>query len=438
MLKSLFAVVLIVIIGFSCINPPIELNDLLYIPVEQSIGYSLLPSQTEITNPQLINFSIATKGTSLSFKNTPGQNLRVEAFKDDKPVENLNYQEFEIGITNGDIVVDRDNPLVLQIDISQKTTGLPDGEYVYRLYSEQADLKNIDPIELKVTYKSDPQYVKSLNYHPRGSMGLILYFPDRDSKYLVPVTRFVPDNPAVLTQTIENLGKGPDPATTLGTGRIIPGVSKVYYSGSTVYIETDPESGQAPDADMLQLALESIVAAMTEIPGMRRVQFLPGGKRADEIAPGIPVRSPWTGDTDPAAYLPYNTFDRYLLFPYRPDLSDAATIRERCLILFNTLKKGLPEDPLVEPVIPEEVELLNVYYANRTLKLDFNSAFLDAYDEDRQRQSMMMDALLYTFSSIEGVNNMQFMIEGDNRHTYADHNLETLFTRPLYINPEKN
>ncbi len=438
MLKSILVIALVLLMGFSCMNPPLEINNLLYIPVEQSIGYSFLPVQTEIINPQLISFSITSTGTNISFKNTPGQNLRVEAFKDGEPLENLNYLELETGSPDEDILITRDNSLILQIDISQKTTGLPDGDYLYRFYSQHSDLKEIAPLELMVNYKSDPRYVKSLNYQPKDSMGMILYFPERDNKYLIPVTRFVPDNAAVLTQTIENLSKGPDPATTLNTGAIIPEVDKVYYSGSTVYVETGSLSDRLQDTDELQLALNSIVRTMTEVPGMRRVQFLPDGKRADEIAPGIPVRSPWLPDTGPAAYLPYNTFDRYLLFPYSPDLSDAVTIREYCLLLFDRLKKGLPEDPLVEPVIPKEVALLNVYYANHSLKLDFNAAFLDAYNEDRQRQSMMMDAVLYTFSSIEGVTSLQILIDGDDRHTFADHNLATSFTRPLYINPEKN
>lgn len=438
LLKSILSIVLILLIGFSCISTPIEVNDLLYIPVEQSIGYSLLPSQKEVTNPQLISFSITTKGTSLNLRNVPGRNLKVEAFKNNQPVDDLNYIELETGNKDRDIVIDRNNPFVVQIDISQKTTGLPNGEYLYRFYSGHRELTDITPLELKVTYESEPRYIKSLNYNPAGSMGITLFFPDRDNKYLIPVTRFVPENPAVLTQTIRNLAQGPDPATTLDTKAILPDVDKVYYSGSTVYVEIDAESDRLRDTDMLEMALVSIVRTMTGIPGMRRVQFLPDGKRSDEIAPGVAVRSPWLGDTGPAAYLAYNTFDRYLLFPYKPDLSNVVTVREHCLMLFDALKTGLSEDPLVEPVVPRGVQLLNVYYANHNLKLDLNKAFLEAYKGDRQRQSMMMDAMLYTFSSIEGVNSLQFLVEGDDRHTYADYNLENSLTKPLFVNPEKN
>ncbi len=438
MLKSIVILALILLVGFCSISLPIELNHLLYIPVEQSISYSFQPAHTEITNPQLINFSMTTTGTNISIKNIPGKNLKIEAYKDGTPVENLRYVEYDAVSLDENILIAKNNPVVIQVDISQKTTGLPDGEYLYRFFSQNDKLKEITPLELKVSYKSNPQYVKSLNYQPKDNMGLILYFPSTNYKYLIPVTRFIPYNAAILTKTVENLGKGADPATTLPTEPAIPEVNKVYYNGSTVFIEVDSKSGNLVDNGNLFMALDSIVHAMTQVPGMRRVQFLLDGKRVDEIAPGISTRNPWSADTSPAAYLSYNTFDRYLLFPYRPDTSGAATIRDQCYILFETLKKGLPEDPLVQAVIPDNVELLNVYYLNRTLKLDFNPALLEAYKDDRHKQYMMMDAILYTFSSIANIKDIQLLVNGSDQYSFADYKFSKPLTRPLYLNPEKN
>jgi len=186
------------------------------------------------------------------------------------------------------------------------------------------------------------------------------------------------------------------------------------------------------------MALDSIVYSLTEIPQMRRVQFLLDKNRVDELAPGIAVRNPWSPDASPAAYLAYNTFDRYLLFPYRPDTSQAEVIRDQCYVLFETLKEGIPGDPLVEAVVPEEVELLNVYFLNGILKLDFNDAFLKAYSDERHKQYMMMDSILYTFSSIETVKSIQLLIDGSEKHSFADYSLSKPLTKPLYINPEKN
>jgi len=381
---------------------------------------------------------MTTTGTNVNIKNTPGNNLKLEAFKDGNLIENFKYVELENANLGESILVTRDDSLVIQVDISQKTTGLPDGEYIYRFYSQNSKLREITPLELKVSYKSDPQYVKSLNYEPKDSMGLTLYFPSPDNKYLIPVTRFVPYNVAILTTTIENLSKGADPATTLQTKPITPKINRVYYNGNTVYIEVDSQSDKLTDNENLFMALDSIVSAITEVPQMRRVQFLLDGKRVDEIAPGIAARNPWSPDPNPAAYLPYNTFDRYLLFPYRPDTSGAATIRDQCYVLFEALKEGLPQNPLVQAVIPHNVELLNVYYLNRTLKLDFNPALLSAYKEDRQMQYMMMDSILYSFSSIADVRDIQLLVDGSDQHSFADYNFSKPLVRPLYLNPEKN
>lgn len=438
MLKSILTLIMIFIVGLSSSSLPIELNRLLYIPVEQSISYSFQPAHTEVFNPGTINFSINTTNTNVTIRNNPGNNLKVEAFKDGKTVENLKYVELDSGNPAEEILIARDSPLFVQIDISQKTTGLPDGEYLFRFYCENEKLAGIDPLELKVGYKSDPQYYKSLNYQPKDNMGLKLYFPSTGGKYLIPVTRFVPENAAILTKTMENLAMGADPATTLQTGAIVPDFIKVYYSGTTVYVVLKPDSERLEANEDLVMALHSIVYTLTEIPQMRRVQFLLNGKRVDELAPGVEVRNPWSPDTSPAAYLPYNTFDRYLLFPYRPDPLEAETIREQCHVLFDTLKEGLPEDPMVGPVVPEDVDLLNVYFLSGTLTLDFNDAFLEAYNDERHKQYMMMDSILYTFSSIETVRNIQILIDGNDGYSFADYSLSKPLTRPLYLNPETN
>ena len=437
MLRSILTLILVFLMGFSGSSLPIEINRLLYIPVEQSISYSFQPAHAEVTNPQIINFSINTTQTNVVIENNPGKNLKVEAYKNDTPVENLEYLELESGIPGEDIVITRDNPLLLQVDISQKITGLPDGEYLFRFCARNENLMEIAPLELKVSYASNPQYYKSLNYEPKNNMGLVLYFPSPGCKYLVPVTRFVPSSAAMLTTTIENLAAGADPGTTLETRTIIPDVIKVYYSGTTVYVSLDPESERLKDAESLGMALDSIVCSLTEIPQMKRVQFLLDKSKVDELASGIAVRNPWSPDTSPAAYLAYNTFDRYLLFPYRPDTSEAETVRDMCYVLFETLKEGI-RGPLVEAVIPEEVELMNVYFLGGTLKLDFNDEFLEAYDQERHKQYMMMDSILYTFSSIETVKNIQLLIEGSDRYSFADYSLSRPLARPLYINPEKN
>lgn len=438
MLKSILVLIMIIVIGLSSSSLPIEINRILYIPIEKSISYSLQPAHTEVTNPGIINFSINTTHTNVTIKDDPGNNIKIEAFKDGRIIDDLKHVELDNGNQSQDIIIARDRPLFVRLDISQKITGLTDGEYLFRFYCEHETLTDIEPLELKVNYKSNPQYYKSLNYQPKDSMGLKLYFPGPDGKHLVPVTRFVPYNAAVLTKTMEALAEGADPATTLQIDAIIPGFTKVYYSGTTVCIVLDPDLEKPTDNTDLIMALDSIVYTMTEIPQMKRVQFLPDGKRAGELVPGIDIGSPWAPETKPAAYLAYNTFDRYLLFPYRPDISEAKTIREQCYVLFNTLREGLPEDLIVEAVVPRDVELLNVYFLNGVLKLDFNDAFIEAYNDERHKQYMMMDSILYTFSSIEGVKSIQVLINGSDRYSFADYNLSKPLTRPLYLNPETN
>lgn len=438
MFRSILNLIMIFVIGLSSSGVPIEINRILYIPIEKSISYSFQPAHSEVINPDIINFSIGSTNTNITIKNSPCNNVKVEAYKEGNIIENFIYSELDGGIPARDIIISRDNPFSVYLNISQKTTGLPDGEYIFKFYSKSELLAEINPIELKVHYSSNPQYYKSLNFQPKNSMGITLHFPCPDGKYLIPVTRFVPQNTAVLSETMENLAMGIDPAATLKTNITVPDYTKVYYSGTTVYVVLDSNSKKPADNRDLIMSLDAIVYTMTGIPQMKRVQFLLDGKRVDELAPGVVIKNPWAPDASPAAYLSYNTFDRYLLFPYRPDIKDAVTVREQCFLLFEVLKNGLPEDPMVEPPVPRNVELMNVYFSGDTLKLSFNDAFLKAFEDERHKQYRMMDSVLYTFSSIERVKRIHILINDNDNHSFADYSLSKPLTRPLYLNPETN
>jgi len=436
--RSILILTLILLVGFFSSSLPIEINNLLYIPVEQSISYSFQPAYSEVANPHEVRFAMTSTRTSISLEDTEGQNILIEVYQNGNKIKSIEHTETLNGTPDKQVVITRDNPLVVHVDISQKTTKLPDGEYLFKFLSSSSKLKDIEPLELKVTYKSDPKYYKSLNYHPEGTMGLVLYFPGGENNYLIPVTRFVAQSKAILTTTAFNLVKGAHLATGLENTDIAPDINKVVYNGSTVYVDIKSQSDRLKNNPELFNALDAIVYSMCEIPGMKRVQFLLDDNRVREISPGIATDRPWSPEVTPAAYLALNTVDRYLIFPYRPDTSYARTILEQAYILFQTMKEGIIEDDMVIPVIPEDVKLLNVYYLNNTIKLDFNKAFLNAYEGNRQKQTMMMDSILYTFSTIPGVKYVKIMIEGNDEYTFADNSLTNKFTRPLYINPEKN
>lgn len=438
MFKSILILALILLVGFFSASLPIEINDFLYIPAEQSISYSFQPTYSEVTNPHTIKFAMATTKTSISLENAPGQNLKIDVLKDGNKVISLSNVEILNGTRDNEVVITRDNPLIVHADISQKTTRLPDGEYYFKFSSTSSRLENIDPLELKVTYKSNPQYYKSLNYHPKNTMGLVLYFVDREKNYMIPATRFVPYSEAILNTTAINLVKDAHPATGLLDTNIVPDINKVVYNGSTVYVDINSQSNKLKDNPRLFNALDAVVYSMCEVQGMKRVQFLLDGQRVKEISPGITIDRPWSPETTPAAYLALNTIDRYLIFPYRPDTSEAKTILEYAYMLFNTMKKGIEGDQLVIPVVPENVKLLNVYYLNNTIKLDFNKAFLNAYKGDRQKQTMMMDSILYSFTTIPGVKYVKILVEGNDQYTYVDYGFAKPLTRPMYINPEEN
>ncbi|MDA8233274.1 MAG: GerMN domain-containing protein [Clostridia bacterium] len=115
---------------------------------------------------------------------------------------------------------------------------------------------------------------------------LVVYFPDEQGNRLVPVTKVVPQQDKPLAeQVIEELIKGPGPASL---GEAIPNGAKllslevkdgIAYVNWSKEFQTNHWGGSTGDSNTIY----SIVNSFTELPDIKKVQFLLEGKVEESI-----------------------------------------------------------------------------------------------------------------------------------------------------------
>ena len=74
---------------------------------------------------------------------------------------------------------------------------------------------------------------------------------------------------------------------------------------------------------------------------------------------------------------------------------------------------------------------------NDTLVLDFNDSFKTAFDGDQNKRKFMVDSLIYSFTSINGVKSVRFTSEGSPVEGFIEgKDITGAMTAPSFINPE--
>ncbi|MHB8172710.1 MAG: GerMN domain-containing protein [Thermincolia bacterium] len=115
---------------------------------------------------------------------------------------------------------------------------------------------------------------------------LVVYFPNEQGTTLVPVTKEVPlEDKPIAEMVIEELIKGPRPASL---GKAIPDGAKllslevkdgIAYVDWSKEFQTNHWGGSAGDSNTIY----SIVNSLTELPDIKKVQFMLEGKREESI-----------------------------------------------------------------------------------------------------------------------------------------------------------
>ncbi len=406
----------------------------------KNIVYSYDTSLTGnlIYNPTNIEFIIFGRFDKDPIVLTEDHQIILEAYKGDKLIKKYVNTEIVKGLKNYD---DDKLKLVYTLDISQENLNLTSGYYKLKIYSTLEELSQISPYNTEVIYLSDSKYVGSKNNVEENFMYLLLYFPDKSAQYLIPVSRKVPFTRKTIRTTITNLQMGPGKSLGLAEGSPIPEVPSIWVRGGVAYLNMPRDIGKYDQGSTIsQIALDTLVNSLTSIYGVEKVKFLQAGKEVESLFHGTSVDEPFTKDNSTKVYLGLETdTKKFLLVPIRLNNreSKANTLVHE---IFSSLKSGIINDHYYEDLfatIPANVKLIDFSVEdNGILSLNLSKEFLEAYAERMDIRQMMLDSILFSFTSIPNVEKISIKVQSKEVPSFNGINITEPLKAPSFINIE--
>lgn len=343
--------------------------------------------------------------------------------------------------SNATLTINKDNPMITTLDISQDKLGLSDGTYKIVLQSNLITNSEYSSIDIQVTYDTVGTYIPALDVAPLGTKGLTLYFTSNKSDTLIPVTRFSIEDKSITRMAIEQLQNGPSDSN-LKT--IIGSVTNCTYNNGNVVIDLPSSYDQYNDGKIGTLAYNAFVKTIFDVDRywpIHSVSFTVDRKRVETYFNGISTATALPNtDEKYLLYLAYKIDERYYLFESPVD-TQAAGINEadgieikaqKLFDYYSDIKLAYGRNP-----IPNDIKLKNVTLEGRKLNLDFDENFTKSYNNKDDLKLMMIESLIFSFTSIPNVDGIQITVNNKPLTNFVkDRDLSGILTPPKFINPE--
>lgn len=394
--------------------------------------------ETDIINPTHIDFILA--GNLSKEKDAlDSYGIIVEVYRGENLIKEFSDEDILIDSIN------KDNGLNMVLDISQDNLDLVDGYYSLKIYSPSEEFTNITPYEIKALYmKESSNYIPAKYDVDSGYMYLTLYFPDKEVQYSIPISRRIPHTRKTINATVNNLYMGPAKELGLINGSPIPEVKGIWIKNKTAVLNLPEDIGVFDQGSASsQSALNSFVNSITSIYGVDNVKFLQNGREVEAMFHGTYVKEPFGPDTRPKVYLGYRGgSQRFLLVPIPLENIGNENINAEDIVLkiFEGLKTSYVNDYIHKDLIatlPDSIKLNKLEISDRVLLLDFDKKFLEAFGDRKDLKDMMLDSILFSFTSIPDINKVKITIEGEELEDYNGRSLKEPLSPPNYINIEE-
>ncbi|SCZ05423.1 GerMN domain-containing protein [Alkaliphilus peptidifermentans] len=395
-------------------------------------------SEVTVVSPSHVKvmFSISTDGNSVPLSFDATEPVMVEIYSASQRLKSIPLKELTEELPPSETTISKDAPLNISLDINQVEINIPNGEYHLKI---TPNIKNFEPEAIyystPISFSSEFKYIPAVASIQNNQSALKLYFTDNDYFHLIPITRIIPYTSTPLRSTIDHLEMGADPALGLSTLSPIPkgvglglngGTANVYITGDLNEYESNPSNAA--------IAYESFVNSLTSINEVNQVQFYFNNRIQADGFHGRVMSEPHKPSLGPSLYVGFVTeTDRLLLTPIALKGTDASVTS-----IFNQLKYSGYSDLYsyyLQPPVPDELILEDYIIEDGKLSLMLNDVFIDIYKDNIQLQSFMVDSLLYSFTSLEAIDSVEFKV---NERVITTLNGVALpsNTNRLFINPE--
>lgn len=407
---------------------------------ETNVSLSCNLSNQCIENPHSITvLHNSNKKQTLSFYDD--YLLTGKLYKNGKFYKTLNFNRLD-SKRPLEIEVNNENPYKINLDLSKDNLMIPTGKYKLVINTNAIGLRySCKALELNLDYISNSPYIKAQNTIPNEQLTpLTLYYLCNDYNIEQPIgiTRFSSIKKKTINSTLEELQNCPAYSTGLCNISPIRKFNYVSKKNGLTYVDLPSNEAIYTDPKTAKKTMSAILKTICALNNNSKVKFLVDYHKAKTFFDGVDISKSIPCNTNNKAFLAYDSGKRFFLVECEvPSISKSDDIPTKAKLIFDAMKKNEYHGLL--NLIPDNIFLLNSSYKSGVLTLSFNSSFLKAHNDIKNTQtmnSMMMDAILFSFCSIDHVNSIVIKIDGRAVTDFEGYDFTKPVKKPLYINPE--
>jgi len=337
---------------------------------------------------------------------------------------------YDVGETSGDITGEQQD----------------NGEAGFADESQDSDADRADTDTNDAVNDSDAENVGTDTAEANTKMiAVILYFPTADNSALKKEAREIPvKDGAVLKACMQALAEGPE---TEGLRNPIPegtSVRGITIKNNTAIVDLSREFLNNSGLDEVTSRL-SIVNTLTQFDGVDKVRLWiegeelsgPGGMPLGDMSPaslddeGNPVSLDTEGNSpsgEMTVTLYFSDSQAMYVVGEKRDIKvpDGAGPEE---LVLKELIAG-PRSEELWNAIPDGTRLLSVSTKNGLCTVNFSKEFVENSPGGTASEKMAIYSVVNTLTELEGIEKVQFLIEGEKREIYT----HAVFNEPFSRN----
>lgn len=301
------------------------------------------------------------------------------------------------------------NPLTKTINFESSISDLPEDFYRVSLESLHHDYEvlALDHLMLSL-YSTHYTYSPFKGSTPSNRRLFTLYFPSENFDYLVPVSAHLPLENNRWRTAYHALMNGSIDGYPLAQNNWLPNSSNIQWLNSEVIIHWDhpPREKNAEEVEIIQKAIAQTFFSFEAPYDSSAVIFRVRGNADHTLEKS----------QNPSIFLPHLNENNSIFFvPF--EMPRLESEEEQIQAIWDTLAfqtdewisyESMPRQVIYPKVGYEELEI-----KDQMLTVNLDPSSLEAYQDHPLDFKLMIDALVHSFTSIQGIERVQFLSSGE-------------------------
>lgn len=280
-------------------------------------------------------------------------------------------------------------------------------------------------------------YIGSSDENPENKLYAKGYYPDKNALYLIPINRPIVDNRSrYIRNSMNELLNPLDKKYGLNTTKFAPRIQNIFISLSQeiAYLDFNIEDvkpfNQGSTASMI--ATNSIIKTIGKFDTVKKVKFNINNYNEEVYFHGMDISKPFEVKNLPKAFVALETETNKLFL--NPIEINEESLNEKIKSIFANLQgKNINFDSQNIPTIPYSVKLKNYKFNDKNITLNLSKEFLNVFDNNTFYK-LMYESILYSFTSIEGINTVSIEIDSKEVTDFLNINISKPNKPNKYIN----